>query len=121
MSQTENRRRVRLTWRGFSWRDGRGIETQLSEGRCPCCPFCGDVLEARPGSRLTRSLPLDVRGYDLDCRECRRFWCVARHTARSLRLVRMRRLVAAVRAAGPGPGAAIRSGRPPPVPESTAS
>jgi hypothetical protein len=47
-----------------------------------------------------RFLPLDARGYDLDCRECRRFFCVVRHTARSLRLVRMRRLVAAVRAVG---------------------
>lgn len=47
---------------------------------------------------MARRLPLDATGYDLDCRDCRRFWCIVRHTARSLRLIRMRRLVAAIRA-----------------------
>jgi hypothetical protein len=62
--------------------------------------MCDAVLEARPTTRFRQALVLDAVGYDLDCRECRRFWCVARHTSRSIRLVRMRRLVAAVRAAG---------------------
>jgi hypothetical protein len=57
------------------------------------------VLEARPDTRFRRCLVLDATGYDLDCRGCRRFWCVVQHTPRSLRLIRMRRLVAAVRAA----------------------
>lgn len=98
---------MRLTWRGFCPRDGREIEAQLARGLSPRCPCCGDVLEARPETRLARSLPLDATGYDLDCRDCRRFWCVARHTARSLRLVRMRRLVAAIRAVGAAPGAPV--------------
>lgn len=59
------------------------------------------MLEARPGTRLTRNLPLDASGRDLDCRDCRRFWCLVRHTARSLQLIRMRRLVAAIRAVNP--------------------
>jgi len=97
--------RPRLTWRVFSPRAGREIEGQIGVGRCPVCPCCGEVLEARPNTRLTRSLPLDATGYDLDCRDCRRFWCVVRHTPRSLRLVRMRRLVAAVRAVEVAPPA----------------
>lgn len=67
----------------------------------PRCPCCGDVLEAQPSSRLERRLPLGARAYDLDCRDCRRFWLVVRHTPRSIRLIRMRRFVAAVRAATP--------------------
>jgi hypothetical protein len=93
--------RSRRTWRAFEPRSGRAIGRQLHDGRCPCCPECGAVLEARPGTRLRGSLPLDATGYDLDCRDCRRFWAIVRHTPRSLRLVRMRRFIAAVRAAGP--------------------
>jgi hypothetical protein len=65
--------------------------------------MCGVFLEARPTTRFRQVVVLDAVGYDLDCRECRRFWCVVHHTARSLRLIRMRRLVAAVRAAGRAP------------------
>jgi hypothetical protein len=93
-------RRARAAWRGFEVRDGREIDRQLREGRDPSCPCCGELLEARPETRMTRYLPLDATGFDLECRDCRRFRCVVRHTFRSLRLVRMRRLVAAVRAAG---------------------
>lgn len=121
MNRSLNRRRLRLTWRGFSFRDGREIESQLSDGLSPRCPCCGDVLEARPGTRLTRCLPLDATGYDLDCRDCRRFWCVARHTARSLRLVRMRRLVAAIRAVGSASAATAERASAGPVLESTVS
>lgn len=95
-----DRRRARPVWRAFETRDCREIDGQLRDGRDPCCPGCGDVLEARPGTRMARYLPLDASGYDLECRGCRRFRCMVRHTARSLRLVRMRRLVAAVRAVG---------------------
>lgn len=55
---------------------------------------------AQPRTRLARQLPLDAKGQDLDCRGCRRFWCLVQHTARSIRLLRMRRLVAAVKAVG---------------------
>jgi len=89
-------------------RDGHEIDLQLRAGGSPCrCPRCGEVLEARPGTRLARSLPLDATGYDLDCRACRRFWCVVRHTPRSLRLLRMRRLVAAIRAVDAGDAAPL--------------
>lgn len=100
MHQSSSRSRLRRSWRAFEVRNARRIEHQLGGGHTPCCPGCGALLEARPGSRLERFLPLDATGYDLDCRECRRFLCIVRHTARSLRLVRMRRLVAAVRAVG---------------------
>jgi hypothetical protein len=89
-----------FTWRAFERRHGRWIEAQLRRGEPPCCPLCGALLEARPTTRFAHCLVLDAKGYDLDCRECRRFWCVVRHTPRSLRLLRMRRLAAAVRAAG---------------------
>lgn len=98
----------RWTWRTFERREGRTIDRQLREAAFPCCPCCGSLLEARPTTRLRRVLPLGATGYDLDCRECRRFWCVVRHTARSLRLLRMRRLVAAVRAVG-APGESRRA------------
>lgn len=87
-------------WRAFETRDARNIDHQIRDGGNPRCPGCGAILEARPGTRMARYLPLDATGYDLECRGCRRFRCRVRHTARSLRLVRMRRLVAAVRAAG---------------------
>jgi hypothetical protein len=93
-------RNARRSWRVFSARLGREVEAQLAKRLTPRCPCCGDVLEAQPRSRLDRNLPLGARGYDLDCRDCRRFWIVVRHTPRSIRLLRMRRFIAAVRAAG---------------------
>jgi len=98
-------RRARAAWRSFEPRDGREVDLQLREGSDPCCPCCGELLEARPHTRMARYLPLDASGYDLECRGCRRFRCVVRHTVRSLRLLRMRRLAAAVRAMGETGGA----------------
>lgn len=95
-------RRSRLAWRTFDPRDSRAVDSQLRRGASPCCPCCGDVLEARDGTRMARYLLLDATGYDLECRGCRRFRCIVRHTARSVRLLRMRRLVAAVCAVGGG-------------------
>jgi hypothetical protein len=92
-------RRGQRAWRGFAVRDGREIERQIRAGAPPCCPCCGYVLEAKPTSRLAGQLVLDARGFDLDCRDCRRFWCLVVHTPRSIRLLRMRRLAAAVRGA----------------------
>ena len=98
MNRISTSRAQRRAWRAFAPRDGRRIDAQLRAGSPPVCPCCDGLLESRPGTRLTVHLPLDATGYDLDCRGCRRFWCVVRHTARSLRLLRMRRLAAAVRA-----------------------
>ncbi|HEV2147497.1 MAG TPA: hypothetical protein VGR37_08840 [Longimicrobiaceae bacterium] len=98
-------RRARFVWRSFEHRDARYVDLQLRGTDRPCCPCCGDLLEARPETRMARYLPLDATGYDLECRDCRRFRSVVRHTVRSLRLVRMRRLVAAVRAIGGRDGA----------------
>ena len=89
---------MRRAWRVFGAREGRRIEMDVCLSRAPTCPCCGGVLEAQGGSRLRRRLPLDARAYDLDCRGCRRFWSVVRHTERSIHLVRMRRFVAALRA-----------------------
>lgn len=99
-SRTRPARRPRPVWRAFEPRHSRHIESQLQQREAPCCPCCGDPLEARPTTRVARYLPLDASGYDLQCRGCHRFRCIVRHTMRSLRLVRMRRLVAAVRAVG---------------------
>lgn len=92
--------RAAFAWRGFEPRHARAVDGQLRDGRDPCCPCCGELLAARPATRVSRYLPLDATGYDLECRACRRFRPVVRHTVRSLRLVRMRRLAAAVRAVG---------------------
>jgi hypothetical protein len=101
MTRLPRMRRSRcFQWRVYDRRRGRLIETQLRCGEPPSCPECGGLLEAQPSSRMGRCVVLDAVGHDLDCRDCRRFWCVVRHTPRSVRLLRMRRLVAAVRAAG---------------------
>lgn len=103
-SATATSRRA-TAWRAFDARDCRAIEKQLRGSEHARCPCCSDVLEARPHTRLSRYLPLDATGYDLECRACRRFRCIVRHTVRSLRLVRMRKLVSAVRAVGSERGA----------------
>jgi hypothetical protein len=88
----------RRTWRVFSARDGRRIDSFVRAGEPPLCPCCGSVLEAHRESRLKGKLPLDAMSVDLDCRDCRRFWTIVQHTERSLQLLRMRRFVAALRA-----------------------
>lgn len=88
----------RRTWRVFSARDGRRIDSFIRAGEPPLCPCCGGVLEAHRKSRLRGKLPLDAKAVDLDCRACRRFWSIVQHTERSLHLIRMRRFVAALRA-----------------------
>ena len=101
---------TRRTWRVFSARDGRRIEYHARMGETPLCPCCGAVLEARQESRLNRKLPLDAVAVDLDCRGCRRFWSIVRHTERSIQLVRMRRFIAALRAVEVDPAATVTAG-----------
>ncbi len=74
----------------------------MRDGTRPRCPDCGQGLLPRVESRKAADVVLDAVAYDLDCDECRRFVCVVLHTARSLRLLRMRRLVAAVCTVGSG-------------------
>ncbi len=84
------------TWRRFGRLDRERIEEQLAtrgEARCPCC---GSLLVERRSTRLAVVLPGGARGLDLDCRACRRFHARVRHTARSLYLLRIQRLAAAV-------------------------
>ena len=97
----------RRTWRAFSARDGRRIESFIHAGEPARCPCCAGTLEAHRQSRSRRKLPLDAMAVDLECRACRRFWSVIQHTERSLMLMRMRRFVAALRAVEPKPVADV--------------
>lgn len=84
-------------WSVFSLRDGERIERAVRTGEAPVCPRCAHALVAQPESRFfSPHVILDATAHDLVCDGCRRIWCVVRHSARSLRLVRMRRLAAAV-------------------------
>jgi hypothetical protein len=78
--------------------------------------MCDDVLEAQGQSRIAPYLVLGATAYDLSCRACRRFWSVVRHTPRSLRLLRMRRLAAAVRGVYPTATAAVAAPAATPIP-----
>jgi hypothetical protein len=100
MHRIAPRRRSRQTWRCFEPDQARAIERSLERAQPPTCPSCREPLVERADSRLARELPLDATGYDLECRGCHRFLCRILHTPRSLRLLRMRRLAAAVAAAG---------------------
>lgn len=84
------------TWARFGSRDRLAIEEQLTRGPDPTCPRCGAPLEAQPTTRLAAVLPGDVTGFDLDCRPCRQFYSRVFHSPNSLRLLRLRRLAAAV-------------------------
>jgi hypothetical protein len=103
------------SWKSFIPRDGVLIERCLRFRITPCCPSCGDLLEAQEDSRIARELLLDATAFDLSCRPCRRFWTVVRHTPRSLRLSRMRRFVAAVAAIGDDHRHSPNGGAPIPV------
>jgi hypothetical protein len=96
MKRDETPPRGARSWRGFSTRDGGRIRRAVEAERKADCPRCGAPLEAESPSRASVELVLGATAYDLACRPCRRFWTVVRHTERSLRLLRMRRLAAAV-------------------------
>jgi hypothetical protein len=89
------RHRAWLTFRPW---DRQEIEAQLARGQDACCPRCGALLEAQPGTRMS-AVMRRVRGFDLDCRACRRFHPVLRHTPESIISLRFRRLAAAVKRA----------------------
>ncbi len=86
-------------WRSYSARAAREIDRALFRAGLPSCPGCGGTLRPRAASR-TEQLILDAVGYDLECGSCYRFRSIVVHTTRSLRLLRMRRLVAAVKSIG---------------------
>jgi len=84
------------SWRRFRRPDRERIERQLALRGVARCPCCGGVLVERPETRLAAVLPTGAGGLDLDCRGCRRFHARVRHTTRSLYLLRLQRLAAAV-------------------------
>lgn len=84
------------TWRQFGHRDRRAIRQQLTHGLTLHCPGCGEPLEVRSSTRLVSVLPPGATGLDLDCRPCRRFHPLVRHSPESLYLMRIRRLAAAI-------------------------
>jgi hypothetical protein len=93
----------RRAWASYAARDGRALEHALLSGQPACCPCCGEAVELQSRTRLQAALPPGARGRDVECRGCRRFWCLVQHSSRSLSLLRMRRFVAAVRAVEPEP------------------
>lgn len=101
MSRTDSSRESDRPWQIYSDRDGRKIERILRDGGEPRCPRCDGEMHPEPTSRLCPSLILDARACDLTCPACHRFWCIVQETQRSLQLIRMRRLAAAVSAAEP--------------------
>src|SRR5262245_21605501 len=106
---TEKSPSGRQTWRMYTARDGKKIERFTNRGLAPPCPCCGGALETEADALLTPLVILDATACDLVCRTCKRFWCLVRHTPRSMQLMRMRRLAAAVRAVGPVELSAVAS------------
>jgi hypothetical protein len=86
----------RRAWRAFDSRDRAAIAAQLEQHRRAQCPRCAAHLEAQPSTRLAAVLPRGARGYDLDCRGCRRFHARVTLSQRSLYNLRIRRLALAV-------------------------
>lgn len=84
------------TWRRFRRDDCYAIEAQLASGGEARCPGCGGPLTQRHGTRLAAVLPRGVRGFDVDCRPCRRFHAFVQHSPQSLYVLRIQRLAAAV-------------------------
>jgi hypothetical protein len=87
-------------WNSFSDSEGARIDRSLQRGEPTCCPPCGEILERGPEERLSPCLVLDVITLSLRCVRCRKEWTSVRQANCSLALLRMRRLAAAVRAAG---------------------
>jgi hypothetical protein len=95
---TARRRRCRA----YTRRNAHRIDSEMRDGGRPRCPDCGEALNPRAETRKEEEVVLDAVGFDLDCEDCRRFMCVIIHSSRSLRLLRMRRLVAAICGVGSG-------------------
>ena len=91
--------RARKVWRAFDSRDRADIAAQLEARRAADCPRCGSRLEVQPDTRFAAVLPRGARGFDFDCRECRRFHARVILSERSLYNLRIRRLAHAIRRA----------------------
>lgn len=91
-----NRRQRTRAWRVFDQRDRLALRAQIDTGHQPFCPRCAAPLEAQPDSRLRAVLPPGARGYDLDCRRCRRFHARVTLSEESLYYLRIRRLARAI-------------------------
>ena len=87
----------KVRWRLFRTRDGKQLESAFNAESEVVCPCCAGAIEAQGESRLSRQLPLDAISFDLECHICRRYWSVVQDTERSIRLLGMRRFVAALR------------------------
>lgn len=84
------------TWRRFNRQDRDRIELELARSGSARCPCCGAALVEQGSTRLAAVLPSGAQGSDVECRGCRRFHARIRHTPRSLYVLRLQRLAAAV-------------------------
>jgi len=82
------------TWKTYPIIERRVIDEGLTKDAAPTCPRCGELLAARPRSRVRAVLSAASGCPDLECRPCRRFHPVLR--AEALYLYRVRRLASAV-------------------------
>jgi hypothetical protein len=83
-------------WRTYTRRDRDTIEAQMEKGHDPRCPLCETTLAMRDSSRMAALLPPHALGYDLECHPCRRYHSRVQLTSRSLHVLRLNRLAAAV-------------------------
>ncbi|MGH7475456.1 MAG: hypothetical protein ACRELD_04150 [Longimicrobiales bacterium] len=83
-------------WLAFDGVDLELVLSQLQVGARPRCPCCNQALEAQPSTRLRAMLPPSVDGYDLECRDCRRYHPCVYETSDRVRLTRLRRFATAV-------------------------
>ena len=83
-------------WRTFNRRDRDAVEALMEHGHDPKCPLCTEPLIMRETTRMAALLPADALGYDLECHACRRYHTRVQLTSRSLHVLRLNRLAAAV-------------------------
>ena len=83
-------------WRSFTRRDRDVIKAHMESGREPACPICQTSLVTRDVTRMAALLPPHALGYDLECHPCRRDHSRVQLTSRSLHVLRLNRLAAAV-------------------------
>jgi hypothetical protein len=83
-------------WRTYARRDRDAVEALMEKGHEPKCPLCTGPLTMRETTRTAALLPPDALGYDLDCHACRRYHTRVQLRLRSLHVLRLNRLAAAV-------------------------